>query len=169
MTALPLAKILSLTVRTISKPISKILKDQAKQHATFRTSFLVPVGQLTHGVAVRIRRLTMGSSRKDVVPLDEIGASEYGAEFLGEAFIYTVATTLMLTEYNSSAKKSAAKEAKQNTRLRKLEEDLEIANTTIAMQTEALKHMVVVLEQQQPSSQPAFTEKKKSWFGFETS
>eukprot|EP00730_Choanoeca_flexa_P013113 TRINITY_DN4976_c0_g1_i2.p1 TRINITY_DN4976_c0_g1~~TRINITY_DN4976_c0_g1_i2.p1 ORF type:complete len:175 (+),score=31.26 TRINITY_DN4976_c0_g1_i2:75-599(+) len=168
MTALPIAKILSLTVRTVAKPISKILKDQAKQHATFRQAFLVPVGQLTHGIAVRIRRLTIGSSRRDVVPLDEAGATEYGAEFLGEAFIYSVATALMVTEYNSSAKKSAAKEARQNERLRQLEADLEQANATLTMQTQALRQTVLILEQQQRQQQsPTATANTSpaSWFG----
>jgi len=73
----------------------------------------------------------------------------------------------MLTEYNSSATKSAAKEAKQDARLRKLEADLEHANEALAMQTEALRHVVAVLEKQQPCQpQPPMSPEAWSWFGF---
>jgi hypothetical protein len=70
MAGVPIAKLVALTVRTVAKPLSKlitvsvrgarcacafvspdphdapcVLQTQAKQHAFFRTRFLVPIGQ----------------------------------------------------------------------------------------------------------------------------
>jgi hypothetical protein len=50
---------------------------------------LSAVGIGTHWLAVRLRRFTSGSARRDVTPLDEAGAIDYGSEFLGEALIYS--------------------------------------------------------------------------------
>ncbi|EDQ91948.1 uncharacterized protein MONBRDRAFT_23251 [Monosiga brevicollis MX1] len=169
MAALPLGKILALTVRTLSKPVSKLLKDQAKQHGVFRNRFLIPVGQVTHWVGVRLRRLTLGSSRKEVTPLDAAGATEYGAEFLGEAFIYSVATALMVLEYNTSSTKSARKEAIQNQQLASLRHDLDAANERIEqlevqnqLQFQILTRLTELEEQHQALREEQ--AKPKGWF-----
>ena len=71
-----------------------------------------------------------------------------------------VATTLMLLEYNSSAKKSAAKEAKQNERLRRLENDIEALRQTTEMQTEVLSHLVEIIEEKHTKGNQ---EDSRSW------
>lgn len=123
MAALPFAKILSLTVKTVAKPFSKILKaihilpslqliltlkpgdrqaePDAQQvlcdacwprygssRACFSSMCALMSLAATHWIAVRARRLTLGSTRRDVTPLDNAAALEYGAEFVGEFFIY---------------------------------------------------------------------------------
>lgn len=66
----------------------------------------------------------MDSQRKEVMPLGEAAAVDYGSEFVGEFFIYSVAIAVLTTEYYTSAKKAAAKEEAQQQRLAAMEENI---------------------------------------------
>ncbi|EGD80983.1 hypothetical protein PTSG_01565 [Salpingoeca rosetta] len=155
MSALPIMKIMSLTIKTVAKPISKLLKQQAMTHETLRQRVVVPVGQATHWISVRLQRLTMNSSRRDVKPLSEDLAVTYGAEFIGEFFIFSVATVMLVGEYNASAKKSAAKEAKLQSTLASLRDDIEQLRAQQADTQEQLRTVLAQLQQQQQQQRGA--------------
>lgn len=68
----------------------------------------------------------MDSKRREVMPLDEAAAINYGSEFVGEFFIYSVAIAVLMTEYISSATKAAAKEQRQAARLQSMEDNISL-------------------------------------------
>jgi hypothetical protein len=59
-----------------------------------------------------MQRLMMNSSRKDVKPLEEDAAVAEGSEMFSEVFVFAVAVIIAVNEYQSSNKKTAAKESK---------------------------------------------------------
>lgn len=90
-------KIATLLVRTIAKPISTGLKNQAKQHETFR-QFCVNLAQGLYRSEVKLRTHVMGEPARHIRPLSETRAIENGANFIAEGFLFTVAAGLILGE-----------------------------------------------------------------------
>lgn len=76
-----------------------------------------------------------------VQPLKEEKAIEIGAAILGEAFVYTVASSLIMYEYWSSRRKAAAQEAEQDRDIDKLEAKLRHAENRIAEIEVAIKSL----------------------------
>ena len=85
----------------------------------------------------------------NVKPLKEEKAIEMGAEFIGEAFIYTVAISVVLLEYWRSSRKEAILEAEQDKdidilkdkmknmedALKKIETRIKMLNTLVTIKT----------------------------------
>jgi len=105
---LPLVKLGYLLIRTIAKPISGMIKQQAKEHPTFRRN-CVRVAQYYHRVEVRMRRRLAARQAHSpesveaavmaaVRPLDESKAVELGASFISEAIVFGVAGALLIAE-----------------------------------------------------------------------
>ncbi|KAI3613198.1 optic atrophy 3 family [Moniliophthora roreri] len=91
------AKIATLVIRTLAKPISNQIKQQAKQHETFR-SFCVGLAQRMHRTEVRLRTNILGEPAKHIRPLSETRAIESGANALAEGFLFAVAAGLIIGE-----------------------------------------------------------------------
>ncbi|KAG7095602.1 hypothetical protein E1B28_006331 [Marasmius oreades] len=91
------AKIATLVIRTLAKPISSQIKNQAKQHETFRT-FCVGLAQRMHRTEVKLRTNILGEPAKHIRPLSEQRAIESGANALAEGFLFTVAAVLIIGE-----------------------------------------------------------------------
>ncbi|KAJ4465836.1 optic atrophy 3-like protein, partial [Lentinula edodes] len=64
------AKIATLLIRTIAKPISAQIKRQAKEHERFR-NFCVSLAQLMYRTEVRLRTGILGEPPKHIRPLSE--------------------------------------------------------------------------------------------------
>lgn len=98
---MPLVKLGYLFIRTVAKPISSIIKRQAKDHPAFRRA-CVRFAQLYHRLDVRWRRRLAARAGEDVSnlvrPLDEQKAIELGADFFGEALVFGVAGTLLVAD-----------------------------------------------------------------------
>eukprot|EP00049_Salpingoeca_infusionum_P002218 m.54865 g.54865 ORF g.54865 m.54865 type:complete len:165 (-) comp11455_c0_seq1:425-919(-) len=150
MAHLPIVKIGVLTIKTIAKPISKIIKKQARNHERIRNHIVMPIGQVSHWASTRLQRITLNSSRRDVKPLDMEAAIESGSEFMGELFIWSVAMGLLISEYMYSAKKSAAKEQKLQDRLTSLTE----TNILLADRVLQLEDTMLQLQAQINKSAP---------------
>ncbi|EMD34279.1 hypothetical protein CERSUDRAFT_117160 [Gelatoporia subvermispora B] len=100
------AKIATLLIRTLAKPISNQLKSQAKEHETFRT-FCVSLAQRMYRTEIRLRTNLLGEPAKHVRPLSETKAIENGANALAEGFLFGVAALAILGEsWRSSRKES---------------------------------------------------------------
>jgi len=100
------AKIATLIIRTIAKPISAQLKNQAKQHERFR-NVCVSLAQMMYRTEVRLRTGILGEPAKHVRPLSETKAIDSGANALAEGFLFFVATGLILGEtYRTSRNQS---------------------------------------------------------------
>ncbi|KAJ7496670.1 optic atrophy 3 protein-domain-containing protein [Mycena latifolia] len=107
------AKIATLLIRTVAKPISAQLKNQAKQcaHERFR-GFCVDLAQMMYRTEVKLRTNILGEPAKHVRPLSETRAIENGANALAEGFLFSVAAALILGEaYRSSRSQSKRRDA----------------------------------------------------------
>ena len=75
----------------------------------------MPIAQRAHiwEVKAKMRSLNLGSGRvTKVPPLSEAKAVEQGSELLSELVIYSIASIIVVYEYNSSSEKDQAKEEK---------------------------------------------------------
>ncbi|KAJ2472343.1 hypothetical protein IWW56_006165 [Coemansia sp. RSA 2131] len=90
-------KIASLLFRTLSKPVANALKQQAKSHDIFR-SLCINVAQLAHRTEMNWKMKVLGYKKEKIRPLNDARAVDAGANFLGEAFIFSVAVSLILAE-----------------------------------------------------------------------
>ncbi|KAN0073857.1 OPA3 domain containing protein [Tylopilus felleus] len=100
-------KLATLAIRTIAKPISAQLRNQAKQHETFR-NICVSLAQKMHTAEISLRTNILGEpARHNIRPLSETKAIENGANALAEGFLFAVAALLIVGEtYRTSSKQS---------------------------------------------------------------
>lgn len=124
---MPLVKIGYLFIRTVSKPVSSMIKKQAKDHPKFREA-CVRLAQLYHRMDVRLRRRLAAKAGEDVSavvrPLDEQKAIELGANFIGEALVFGVAGTLLVAEAARSNRAETARRKLIEDRFERLFEDV---------------------------------------------
>ncbi|XP_070983385.1 optic atrophy 3 protein homolog [Oncorhynchus clarkii lewisi] len=108
--AFPIAKLLYLGVRQLSKPVANRLKAGALRSEFFKTYVCLPPGQIYHWVEMRTKMRIMGFRGSTIKPLNEEAAAELGAELLGEAIIFIVGGGCMILEYSRQAANSKRKE-----------------------------------------------------------
>lgn len=109
--ALPLAKLGSLLIKTLAKPLSKRIKhDFSRFPITQR--LLINVGQATHQLTSRLTIWSAGYRVRSIKPLDEDKALKDGAEMLGETFLLGVSGGIVIWEYQRSREKDRAKQEK---------------------------------------------------------
>ena len=113
--AFPVAKLGFLLIRQVSKPLAKTVAARAKKSPLFKNWVCIPVAQLFHfyEVKMKMRALNLGTGKVTKVPkLTETKAVEQGAEILSEAIIISIASGILIYEYNRSKEKDDAKEEK---------------------------------------------------------
>jgi hypothetical protein len=99
-------------VKTIAKPVASRMKVEAKKHPNMMRTCLY-VGQFTYQITARINLLAQGGIKVlKINPLPEEDALSRGVNFLSECFVFTVAGTIIIIEYNRSETKSAIKSKK---------------------------------------------------------
>ncbi|XP_023018129.2 putative OPA3-like protein CG13603 [Leptinotarsa decemlineata] len=113
--AFPAAKLGALILKQISKPIANVLKSQAKSSPVFRKYVCLPPAQFYNWCEVKSKMWILNLGKPVNIPvLNEAMAIELGANLLGEGIIFLIAAGILISEYNRSSKKEAAKEeAKQ--------------------------------------------------------
>ncbi|XP_008850263.1 optic atrophy 3 protein homolog [Nannospalax galili] len=97
--AFPMAKLLYLGVRQVSKPLANRIKEAARRSEFFKTYICLPPAQLYHWVEMRTKMRIMGFRGTAIKPLNEEAAAELGAELLGEATIFIVGGGCLVLEY----------------------------------------------------------------------
>lgn len=97
--AFPMAKLLYLGIRQVSKPLANRIKEGARRSEFFKTYICLPPAQLYHWVEMRTKMRIMGFRGSAIKPLNEEAAAELGAELLGEATIFIVAGGCLVLEY----------------------------------------------------------------------
>ncbi|XP_012616891.1 optic atrophy 3 protein isoform X2 [Microcebus murinus] len=97
--AFPMAKLLYLGVRQVSKPLANRIKEAARRSEFFKTYICLPPAQLYHWVEMRAKMRIMGLNAQAIKPLNEDAAAELGAELLGEAIIFVTAGSCLILEY----------------------------------------------------------------------
>ncbi|PWN31277.1 OPA3-domain-containing protein [Meira miltonrushii] len=128
------AKIATLAIRTLAKPIATQIKHQAQNHQRFRT-ICIGLAQFMHRteMALRTNLLASPSSTKDgekqkIRPLNEAKAVTNGANALAEGFLFALATALIIGEsYRGSRSR-----AKQRDRTEEGLDELRLITQTIA-------------------------------------
>eukprot|EP00249_Psilotum_nudum_P008646 c21420_g1_i3 orf=643-924(-) len=87
---LPLAKLGTLALRTLSKPVANRLKAQATRHPRFR-EMIVGLAQANHKFTVQLQRRIYGHATDvEVRPLDPEKAVQAAADIFGELIVFSV-------------------------------------------------------------------------------
>ncbi|KAK0473958.1 optic atrophy 3 protein-domain-containing protein [Armillaria novae-zelandiae] len=113
------AKVATLLIRTIAKPISSTLKEQAKRHDRFRT-FCVSLAQRMYRAEVKLRTGLLGEPAKHIRPLSEQKAIDNGANALAEGFLFSVAALLIIGETWRSSRSQSKRRDDVNDKLDEL-------------------------------------------------
>jgi len=100
----PLLKLGGLLVKTLAKPMSKRIKHEFSRYE-FTQNLLVGIGQGTHAITSRMTIWSAGYKVRSIHPLEREDALSRGAEFVGESFIFLVAGTVLVLEYNRNREK----------------------------------------------------------------
>ncbi|KAM6973765.1 optic atrophy 3 protein homolog [Aplochiton taeniatus] len=108
--AFPIAKLLYLGVRQMSKPVANRIKAGARRSEFFKNYICHPPAQMYHWIEMRTKMRIMGFRGSTIKPLNEEAAAELGAELLGEAIIFVIGGGCMVLEYSRQAYNSKKKE-----------------------------------------------------------
>ncbi|XP_067412654.1 optic atrophy 3 protein [Emydura macquarii macquarii] len=122
--AFPIAKLLYLGVRQLSRPLAARLKAGARASPFFRTYVCGPPAQLYHWVEMRTKMRMMGFRGATIKPLNEEAAVELGAELLGEAIVFSVGGLCIFLEYARQASNTRKKEEEQNSAMLDLQQQV---------------------------------------------
>ncbi|KAK1375389.1 optic atrophy 3 protein-like [Heracleum sosnowskyi] len=141
--ALPLVKLGTLALKTISKPIAARLKAQAGLHPRFRQS-IINIAQANHRFTTTLQRRIYGHATDvEIRPLNEEKAVQNAVDLIGELFVFSVAGAAVIFEVQRSARSEARKEA-----IRRQEvEELRQRDDELAKEVEVLKRKLQELEQ----------------------
>ncbi|KAJ0021909.1 hypothetical protein NQD34_009400 [Periophthalmus magnuspinnatus] len=131
--AFPIAKLLYLGVRQMSKPVANRIKAGARRSEFFKTYICLPPAQLYHWIEMRTKMRIMGFRGATIKPLNEESAAELGAELLGEAIIFFIGGGCMVLEYSRQAANSRRKEDELNATITSLQTQL--AELTLTTET----------------------------------
>lgn len=140
--AFPIAKLASLALKQISKPLATRIKNGAKSHPLFRDYICMPPAQLYHWVEVTVKMRMLNLGKPAEVPkLNEAMAIELGAELLGEGIIFVVAAACLVAEYIRSSNKEYDKEARRETRFEELEQTVVNLELRLAQQDAKIREL----------------------------
>ncbi|XP_047004984.1 putative OPA3-like protein CG13603 [Schistocerca americana] len=148
--AFPIAKLGSLLLRQISKPIANAVKERAKASPFFRTYICMPPAQFYNWCEVKAKMWIMNLGKPVNIPsLNEAMAIELGANLVGEGIIFGVAAGVLYIEYNRQTRKETAKEQARKEELDTLHytiQELYFTTERQDAQIRELTRMIVDLE-----------------------
>lgn len=107
---LPVAKLGTLLLKTMPKPIATRLKTEASRHPKFR-QLIINLAQANHRISTNIQRRVYGhATNVEIRPLNEEKAVQAAADLIGELFVFSVAGAAVIFEVQRSARSEARKE-----------------------------------------------------------
>jgi len=139
--ALPIAKIGSLLIKTLSKPVAKRIKTDFTRYDLTRR-FLVGMGQSTHRFTTRMTIWSEGFKVRSIPLLEENEAITRGADLLGEAIVFGVSVSVVVWEYNRSNEKAKAKEEKRLLEIEAENDEMDEKLHALDVRIEALEKAV---------------------------
>jgi membrane protein involved in colicin uptake len=152
--------------------MSKTVKTSFKKHELSK-GMLISLGQFTHRMTTRMTIWSAGYKVRSIQPLEKEAALAAGAEFVGEAFIFTVGGAVVVWEYDKSKEKERVKEEDNKMRERRQEErlhDLQTRMTDLEKRVtnniQNIEELLSILEQnqrQQQQQHDAEIKRKKAW------
>ncbi|XP_015676162.1 optic atrophy 3 protein [Protobothrops mucrosquamatus] len=143
--AFPIAKLLYLGVRQLSKPLAARIKDGARASPFFRQYVCGPPAQIYHWVEMRAKMRIMGFRGAAIKPLNEEAAAELGAELLGEAIVFGVGGLCIFLEYSRQTTNTKKKEEELDSTLLGLQEQVMELSLTVETLDARLREMNRVL------------------------
>ncbi|KAK6149958.1 hypothetical protein DH2020_017483 [Rehmannia glutinosa] len=140
---LPLLKLGTLALKTLSKPIAARIKKEAGRHPKFR-SLIISVAQANHRITTTMQRRIYGHATDvEIRPLNEEKAVQAAVDLMGEFFVFSVAVAALYFEVQRNARSEAKKEE-----LRKQEmEGMRQRDEELAKEVELLKQKLAEIEQ----------------------
>ncbi|KAB1222013.1 OPA3-like protein [Morella rubra] len=140
---LPLLKLGTLALKTLSKPVASRLKKQAAIHPRFR-QLIVDMAQVNHRFTTQMQRRIYGHATDvEIRPLNEEKAVQAAVDLIGELFVFSVAGVAVILEVQRSSRSEARKEE-----LRKQEfEAMRQRDEELEKKLEFLRQKVEELEQ----------------------
>uniref|UniRef100_A0A671EIE3 Outer mitochondrial membrane lipid metabolism regulator OPA3 n=1 Tax=Rhinolophus ferrumequinum TaxID=59479 RepID=A0A671EIE3_RHIFE len=147
--AFPMAKLLYLGIRQISKPLANRIKEAARRSEFFKTYICLPPAQLYHWVEMRTKMRIMGFNAEAVKPLNEEVATQLGSELLGEATIFVVAGGCLMLEYWRQKVKQRRKEREKRVAWDSIQDEvnhLELALEALQTQMQAVAPLSALVE-----------------------
>uniref|UniRef100_A0ACD5W1S6 Uncharacterized protein n=1 Tax=Avena sativa TaxID=4498 RepID=A0ACD5W1S6_AVESA len=139
---LPLAKLGTLTLKMMAKPVAIRLKTEASRHPKFR-QLIINLAQANHRISTNIQRRIYGhSTQVEVRPLNEEKAVQAAADLIGELFVFSVAGAVVVFEVQRSARSENRKEEAR----KKEVEELRQKEDQLAAEIETLKLKLSDLE-----------------------
>ncbi|KAG2469040.1 optic atrophy 3 protein homolog [Erpetoichthys calabaricus] len=144
--AFPIAKLLYLGVRQLSKPLANRIKAGARRSEFFKHYVCLPPAQVYHWVEMSTKMRIMGFRGAHIKPLNEEVAAELGAELLGEAIIFFVGGACIIAEYSRQASNSRRKEEELNSTLQSLQQqvaELSLVTETLDAQLREVNRLVL--------------------------
>eukprot|EP00058_Branchiostoma_floridae_P011658 XP_002597146.1 hypothetical protein BRAFLDRAFT_279274 [Branchiostoma floridae] len=140
----PIAKLASLAIKQLSKPVARYAKEGAKRSEFFKRYVCMPPAQLYHWMEVKLKMRILGLGKTkpgSVAPLNEQMATELGAEMLGESIVFMVGVLTLYAEYWRQSRNTQIKEDSQNERLKELEEKLLDLQVVTEKQDMQIRHL----------------------------
>jgi septin family protein len=126
--------------------MSKSVKTSFKKNELSK-GMLISIGQFTHKMTTRMTIWSAGYKVRSIQPLEKEAALSAGAEFVGEAFIFTVGGAAVVWEYNKSKEKERAKEEENRVREKLQEERLNDLQNRMTEVEKSLKRNMHSLDQ----------------------
>ncbi|PRP83079.1 OPA3-like protein-like [Planoprotostelium fungivorum] len=115
---LPLIKLGSLFIKTLSKPVANSIKQYAKTSPVFRKGCLRSA-QTYHNFELSLKRRMLGLKEEELmaIPISGEKAVVLCADMLGEAIVFTIAVLIVVFETARSKASETAKKEELNSQL----------------------------------------------------
>uniref|UniRef100_A0A7S2UM42 OPA3-like protein n=1 Tax=Attheya septentrionalis TaxID=420275 RepID=A0A7S2UM42_9STRA len=139
--ALPVTKLASLLLKTLSKPMAKRIKHEASRYP-WSQRLLINVGQTTHTITSRMTIWSAGYKVRSITPLEPDKALVNGAELLGEVVVFSVSGVLVVYEYNRSKTKEKQKEEQKLAEMQAESDHLQAKLHSLDVRLKALEKVV---------------------------
>ncbi|KAK6777262.1 hypothetical protein RDI58_023979 [Solanum bulbocastanum] len=140
---LPLLKLGTLALRTLSKPIAARLKKEARLYPKFR-NFIISIAQANHRITTTMQRRIYGHATDvGIRPLNEEKAVQAAVDLLGELFVFSVAGAIVVFE----VQRNSRSEAKKEELCRKEMEKLRLRDEALEKEIKGLQSKIQELEQ----------------------
>mmetsp|Transcript_6379 Transcript_6379/g.15798 ORF Transcript_6379/g.15798 Transcript_6379/m.15798 type:complete len:231 (-) Transcript_6379:1253-1945(-) len=149
--ALPVTKLAGLLVKTFAKPLSKRIKTDLGRYNAAR-KLLIEIGQASYKATSYMEIWSSGYRVKSIKSIDSEKAMKDGAEFVGEGFVLAVSASIVIYEYNRSAKSTAKKNEEKRERLKANQEILQAKLNALDVRLKAVEDLVKKQQQLEEES-----------------
>ena len=146
MAGLPLLKLSSLLIKTISKPLGTRLKFEASRFPTFYKAS-VSVGQTSHYLSSRINVFASGYKFLGVKPLPADEAMEMGVSYLADGIVIFLGATIIVIEYTRGEIKNKLKAEKAAIAEAEFKSSLDERFTNIERKIQEIENNLPLMQQ----------------------